>query len=124
MIGGYTPHGRNFDSLIVGYYAGEKLMYAVRVRAGFVPSVRTEVFERLMGLQVAACPFANLPEEKKGRWGEGLTEEDMGKGVWVRPKLVTEIAYAELTPAHHLRHSKFIVLRDDKKPRQITLERH
>jgi len=122
VIGGYTPQGRNFDSLIVGYYDGKKLMYAARVRAGFVPSVRLEIFNRLVGLQVASCPFANLPEDKKGRWGEGLTEDDMEKCIWVKPKLVAEIAYAELTPSHHLRHSKFVALRDDKKPEQVRLE--
>jgi len=121
VIGGYTPHGSSFDSLIVGYYDGKKLMYAGRVRNGFVPSVRTQVFARFKGLQTDACPFANLPEGKKGRWGEGLTKEDMAKCVWLKPKLVAEIGYAEVTPSRHLRHSRFIARRDDKNPKEVTL---
>lgn len=96
-------------------------MYAARVRAGFDSLVRAQVFARFKGLQIAACPFANLPETKKGRWGEGLTKEDMGKCVWLKPKLAAEIGYAEVTSSRHLRHSKFIALRDDKEPKEVTL---
>ena len=53
----------------------------------------------------SGCPFANLPENSKGRWGEGLTAADMEKCVWLKPKLVAAIEYAEWTPADHLRHS-------------------
>ena len=45
-------------------------MYAARVRAGFAPLLRTEIVTRLKPLSIASCPFVNLPEEKKGRWGE------------------------------------------------------
>jgi hypothetical protein len=46
-----------FDSLIVGYYEGNKLMYAAKVRNGFVPQVRREVSQRFKGLQIDLCPF-------------------------------------------------------------------
>lgn len=45
VIGGYTP-GNPFDALIVGYYEGEKLLYAAKVRNGFVRQVRREVATR------------------------------------------------------------------------------
>jgi len=40
-------------------------------------------------------PFVNLPEKHRSRWGEGLTPEDMGKCVWVLPKLVAQIEFLE-----------------------------
>jgi hypothetical protein len=43
------------------------------------------------------CPFVNLPETHKGRWGKGLAVADMEKCVWVRPKLVTRIEFLEWT---------------------------
>jgi bifunctional non-homologous end joining protein LigD len=46
----------------VGYYEGERLFYAAKVRNGFVPQLRREVATRLKGLEIKACPFANLPE--------------------------------------------------------------
>jgi bifunctional non-homologous end joining protein LigD len=47
----------------------------------------------------------------------------MNKCIWVKPKLVVAIVYAEWTPANHLRHAKFIGLRDDKKPSEVNRER-
>ena len=41
VIGGYKP-GNPFDSVIVGYYEGDKLIYAAKVRNGFVPRLRRE----------------------------------------------------------------------------------
>jgi ATP-dependent DNA ligase len=76
VIGGYTPGGRNFDSILVGYYEGRKLMYVAKVRAGFTPASRDEVFKRLRGLASETCPFKNLPEPRRGQWGDGLTAND------------------------------------------------
>ncbi len=122
VIGGYTPSPKNFDAILVGYFEGSKLMFAARVRNGFVPSLRTGVFRKFKGLESRKCPFANLPESEKGRWGEGLTAADMEKCVWLKPKLVAAIEYAEWTPADHLRHSRFVALRDDKDPRRVRRE--
>jgi len=122
VIGGYTPSPKNFDAVLVGYFRDNKLMFAARVRNGFVPSLRTAVFRKFKGLETHKCPFANLPEGEKGRWGEGLTAADMEKCVWLKPKLVAAIEYAEWTPANHLRHSRFVALREDKDPRQVVRE--
>jgi bifunctional non-homologous end joining protein LigD len=122
VIGGYTPSPKNFDAVLVGYFERDKLMFAARVRNGFVPSLRTAVFRKFKGLESRKCPFANLPESEKGRWGEGLTAADMEKCVWLKPKLVAAIEYAEWTPANHLRHSRFVALREDKDPRQVMRE--
>jgi bifunctional non-homologous end joining protein LigD len=122
VIGGYVPESKNFDSILVGYYENQKLLYAARVRNGFVPASREALFKRFRGLEVASCPFRNLPESKKGRWGEGLTAEDMGKCRWLQPRLVAVIEFAEWTPANHLRHSKFIALREDKDANQVRRE--
>ena len=67
-------------------------------------------------LRIETCPFVNLPEAKKGHWGEGFTATDMEKCVWLEPRLVAVIDYAEWTPANHLRHAKFVGLREDEKP--------
>ena len=122
VIGGYTPSPKNFEAILVGYFEGNKLLFAARVRNGFVPTLRTAVFRKLTGLETHKCPFANLPESEKGRWGEGLTAADMEKCVWLKPKLVAAIEYAEWTPADHLRHSRFVALREDKDPRQVMRE--
>jgi len=119
VIGGYTP-GNPFDALIIGYYEGERLLYAAKVRNGFVPRVRQEVASRFEGLETDACPFANLPERKRTQWA--LTEEEMKNCVWLKPELVAQIEFTEWTPDNHLRHSKFLGLRADKEARDVIRE--
>ena len=46
VIGGYTPSPKNFDAVLVGYYRGNQLLFAARVRNGFVPALRATVFVR------------------------------------------------------------------------------
>ncbi|MGA8555818.1 MAG: non-homologous end-joining DNA ligase [Candidatus Acidiferrales bacterium] len=121
VIGGYTQAPKNFDAILVGYYEGKKLLYTAKVRNGFVPAAREAIFQHFEKLRIKKCPFANLPEPRKGHWGEGLTAADMKKCVWLKPKLVASIDYAEWT--HHLRHANFIGLREDKNPREVTRER-
>jgi len=84
--------------------------------------LRRQVFAKLRPLEVAVCPFVNLPEAHKGRWDDGLTADDMRKCVWVRPQVVAQIEFLEWTESDHLRHAKFAGLRDDKDPREVITE--
>jgi DNA ligase D-like protein (predicted ligase) len=122
VIGGYIPGPHGLDSIIVGYYKGDDLIYVARVRNGFVPASRRQTFEKLRTLVIPECPFVNLPETHRSRWGEGLTADDMKKCVWVRPELVAQIEFLEWTESDHLRHSKFGGLREDKDPRSVVKE--
>jgi len=122
VIGGFVPGFLGIESIIVGYYHEEKLTYVAKIKNGFVPLTRRELFEKLKKLVIAKCPFVNLPESHKGRWGQGLTAEDMKKCVWVRPKLVAQIEFLEWIGADHLRHARFVALRDDKEARNVSKE--
>ena len=73
-------------------------------------------------LKITKCPFVNLPEKSEGRWGQGLTAEKMKQCTWVRPNVVVRIDFLEWTGADHLRHTKFVALRDDKDPRKVVKE--
>jgi len=123
VIGGYFPGPHGFDSLIVGYYDGDKLMYVARTRNGFVPASRRQVFSKLKHLVTPTCPFANLPETRRSRFGEELNAEKMKKAVWLRPEAVAQIEFLEWTEGDRLRHSKFVALREDKNPRSVVKER-
>jgi DNA ligase D-like protein (predicted ligase) len=122
VVGGYVPGHLGVDSIVIGVYRDKQLHYAARVRAGFVPLTRRQVFERIKPLETAKCPFVNLPEKEAGRWGQGLTAEKMKECVWVKPRIVAEIQFLEWTGADHLRHTKFVGLRDDKDPRSVVRE--
>jgi ATP-dependent DNA ligase len=120
VIGGYIPGPHGLDSIVVGYHRDDELIYVARVRNGFVPASRRAVYLRIKNLAVPECPFDNLPEARKARWGEAMTAEKMKECVWVRPEVVAQIDFLEWTDADHLRHSKFIGLREDKNPRQVV----
>ena len=121
-IGGFTSGSNGIDAVIVGYYEGGKLIYAARVRAGLVPASRRELYDRLQPLIVKTCPFVNLPETTPGRWGQGLTAAKMKDCLWVRPKLVANFEFLEWTDSNHVRHIKFIGLRNGKDPRAVVRE--
>jgi bifunctional non-homologous end joining protein LigD len=122
VIGGYTVGTSTFDALVFGYYEGERLMYAARTRNGFSPAMRRQLFKKFRDLEVEQCPFANLPEPRSGRWGAGLTAAKMKDCRWLKPVLVAQIEFLEWTGENHLRHTKFIALRDDKPAREVRRE--
>jgi ATP-dependent DNA ligase len=41
---------------------------------------------------------------------------------WVKPELVCEVEYAELTADDQLRQATFLGWRGDKKPKEVVLE--
>jgi DNA ligase D-like protein (predicted ligase) len=122
VIGGYTPSPRNFDALVIGYYDAGKLFYAARTRNGFTPTSRAELFKKLKPLEITDCPFANLPEKKAGRWGAGLTAAKMAECRWLKPVLVAQFEFVEWTSDQHLRHSRFMSLREDKNAKDVRRE--
>jgi ATP-dependent DNA ligase len=122
VIGGYTPSGRNFDALIIGYYEKGNLLYAGRTRNGFTPALRMELMKRLRPLQADTCPFANLPEKKTGRWGQGLTAAKMKECRCLRPALVGHFEFVEWTSDLHLRHTRFVALREEKTAMDVQRE--
>jgi bifunctional non-homologous end joining protein LigD len=120
VIGGYTPGVNPFDALVVGCYEGPELKFVAKVRAGFVPRLRRDVFQRFAGLQIHKCPFTNLPEKRRTMWA--LTAQEMKDCRWLKPQLVAQIEFTEWTPDGHLRHASFAGLRDDKQPRDVRRE--
>ena len=122
VIGGYVPGSRGFDSLLVGVYEKKRLTFVAKVKDGFVPRGREEVFAKFARLQTEICPFVNLPEKKNARRGDAITAEKMKECRWLKAKLVCQVAFVEWTEAGNLRHARFIALREDKKATQVVRE--
>jgi bifunctional non-homologous end joining protein LigD len=116
VIGGFRPAGNRIDALLVGYHEGGKLRFAGEVRAGFIPTVRRELFQQLSVLRIMSCPFADLSTVEPAHWGGGIADEEMQ---WINPELLAQIRFVEWTAEGRLRHATFLGLRLDKSPRDV-----
>jgi bifunctional non-homologous end joining protein LigD len=114
VIGGFTPsdkRGREFASLLIGTFENGELKYRGRVGSGFSGTHLEDLFKRMKSLQQKDSPFVTTPKS-------------VSRNVrWVRPDLIAEIDFNELTDGGHVRHGVFKGLREDKKPEQVSLER-
>jgi bifunctional non-homologous end joining protein LigD len=108
--------------LVVGYYEGKKLLFAGKVRQGLNPAIRSALLKGLQPIRTAQCPFSNLPNSKKGHWGEGITAAEMGDYVWLEQRVVAEVKFTEWTSGGVLRHPQFVGIRDDKIPQEVIRE--
>lgn len=109
IVGGFIPGAHGVDQLVVGARKAGELHFVDSVKNGFVPTTRRKVQEAIEKLATPECPFVNLPEKKRPH---AMDKEKMQTVRWVRPKVVAEIAFNEWTPSGHLRHSKFLRLRE------------
>ena len=117
VVLGYTdPKGSRsgFGALLLGLHGGEDqgLQYAGRVGTGFDGATLKHVLNRLTPLHTDAPPLAKPPT---GAQAQGVH--------WVRPQLLAEVAYAQMTRDGLVRHAVFHGLREDKPARHIDLER-
>ena len=123
VIGGYTlPEGnrRYFGSLLVGYNSPDGLRFAGRVGTGFSEKLLASVDAQLQKLKRTTCPFINLPEKTRGRWGLGITPAVMKRCHWVAPALVAQVKFTEWTHDGHLRQPVFLGLRTDKDAKEVN----
>jgi DNA ligase D-like protein (predicted ligase) len=109
LVGGYIPGRCGVEQLVVGEKRDSDFFFVDSVKNGFVPSTRQRVFDAIKGKEIRKCPFVNLPE-KKG--AHRMDREKMATVRWMQPQIVAEIAFNERTNAGHLRHAKFLRLRD------------
>jgi bifunctional non-homologous end joining protein LigD len=101
--------GRGLRSLALGLYEDGALRYVGRVGTGFDADTRALLLDRLKPL-VRQTPPAEVPR---------MAARDV---TWVNPQLVAEVAYAELTAEHVVRHASFIGLREDKPAEEVVPE--
>jgi len=125
VIGGFTaPRNsrEHFGALLVGYYEAGALHYAGKVGTGFDRHRLGALHEEFLRRPAPACPFADLPSERRSRFGRGMGAAEMRQVTWVRPELVAEVKFAEWTSDGLLRQPVFLGLREDKSAREVRRE--
>ncbi|HDS1733367.1 DNA ligase D [Pseudomonas sp. BP8] len=117
VIVGYTdPKGSRsgFGALLLALHDSDsgKLRYAGKVGTGFTVTTLASIHARLKPLEIAKPSLADPPTGAEAR------------GVhWLKPTLLAEVGYAQMTREGLVRHSVFHGLRDDKPAKAIDLER-
>ena len=117
LIAGYTKgQGRRegrFGSLVLAVRRGRELVYVGNCGTGFKDRDIDELLEKLRSLERKTPPFEVVPKMPKVRKGDV---------VWVEPKLVCEVEFAEWTHDGRLRAPSFQGLREDKNPEDVRRE--
>ncbi|MCQ9641756.1 DNA ligase D [Chryseobacterium sp. WG14] len=109
IICGFTePRGsrKGFGALILGKYIDHKLTYCGHTGTGFNQNSLKELYGRLQKLIIKSSPFESVPKTNM-------------PVTWIRPELVGEIKYSEITKDGIFRHPVFIAIREDKEPEEI-----
>ncbi|ENY76646.1 ATP-dependent DNA ligase [Pseudomonas putida TRO1] len=117
VIVGYTdPKGSRsgFGALLLALHDNDsgELRYAGKVGTGFNTTTLASIHARLKPLEIASPA---LPSPPAGAEARGVH--------WLRPQLLAEVAFAQMTRDGIVRHSVFHGLRDDKAATAIDLER-
>lgn len=109
VVGFTDPNaGRTgFGALLLGRYAGSELRFVGSVGTGFSTAVLGALGKRLRALEdpdVRGTVTGEVPSPRTSHW--------------VRPEIVVEVTFKEITAGGMVRHASFLRLRDDKRPEE------
>ena len=123
VIAGYTRNeGSNklFSALILGVYDNGDLQFIGQAGTGFTDKMQTQILKKLKPLETTKCPFPVQPIiNKPTRFRRNPPKTDV---TWVKPTLVCEVRYQELTSEGIMRHPSFQGMREDKKATEVVRE--
>jgi bifunctional non-homologous end joining protein LigD len=114
VVCGWTDPGgtrQHFGSLILGAHDNGRLRYAGEVGTGFKGAELDRIMNLLNRIESPTSPFDPKPKLLSAK----------GKPHWVKPLLVAQVRYTEITDDGRLRHPAYLGLRDDKLPKDVKL---
>ncbi|MGZ8551746.1 MAG: DNA ligase D, partial [Chitinophagaceae bacterium] len=124
IIGGYTQNegsSKKFSSLLVGLYEKGRLNYIGKIGTGFTDKVQADILKKMKPLVIKETPFTELIDiDKPSRFRPNPPKATV---TWLKPQLVAEVSYAELTTDGIMRHPSFEGLREDKKAKDVVKEK-
>ncbi len=123
IIGGYTQNeGSNklFSSLLMGIMEKGEFRFLTPVGTGFNKKMQEDILKKLKPFVTKTCPFHTIPEYNKP--SRFRPHPPKARVTWVKPKLVAEISYREITRDGAVRHPSFKGMREDKKPGEVVME--
>lgn len=123
VIGGFTRNEdttKAFSSLLLGVYRNGKLQYAGKVGTGFSSKQQKEMLEEFKPLIADQSFFSSEPDYNKP--SRFRPDPPKAKATWLKPELVCEVAFTEITADGVFRHPSFQGMRPDKKATDVVME--
>lgn len=124
VIGGYTLNegtDKLFSALLLGVYENGKLQFVGKVGTGFNDKMQKEMMKLFKPLEIKASPFDMEPDVNQP--SRFRPNPPRAKAVWLKPELVCEVTFTEMTEDGVFRHPSFKGLRSDKNPKEIVREK-
>jgi bifunctional non-homologous end joining protein LigD len=123
IIVGFTKNEnspKRFSSLLLGVYENGHLQYVGKVGTGFNDQTQQEMMTLFSPLTINKSPFEYTPEVNKP--SRFRPNPPKNKVTWLKPELVCEVAFAEVTDDGVFRHPSFKGMRGDKKAKEVIRE--
>jgi len=124
VIGGFTQNegsAKTFSALLVGAFDNGRLDYMGKIGTGFNDKTQKEIMAKMKKLVTTKVPFTETPDvEKPSRFRPNPPK---AKVTWLKPELVCEVSYTEITSDGVMRHPSFEGLRIDKKAKDVKKEK-
>lgn len=124
VIGGYTKNddtSKPFSALLVGVFEKGKFVYTGKIGTGFNIKTQKEMLAQFEPLitdkpQFSAEPDINKPSRFR-------PNPPRAKATWLKPQLICEVSFTEMTSDGVMRHPSFEGMRADKKAKEVVLEK-
>lgn len=124
VIGGYTHNeesSKSFSSLLVGVFENGKLHYTGKIGTGFSNKLQKEMMQQFRPLIIKKSAFTTDPDiNKPSRFRPNPPK---ATATWLKPKLICEVSYSEMTTDGVMRHPSFEGMREDKSARDVINEK-
>ncbi|WP_205780462.1 DNA ligase D [Mucilaginibacter limnophilus] len=123
VIGGYTNNegsNKKFSSLLLGVFQGNEFHYVGKVGTGFTDKLQKEMMEQFQQYIIPESPFVVEPDYNKP--SRFRPNPPKASATWLKPELVCEISFAEVTSDGVFRHPSFEGMRTDKNAKEVVRE--
>lgn len=124
VIGGYTLNddtSKPFSALLVGVFEKGELIYTGKIGTGFSIKTQQEMLKLFKPLITKKVPFSEEPDVNKP--SRFRAKPPHASVTWLKPQLVCEVSFAEMTSDGVMRHPSFEGMREDKKAKDVVRER-
>ncbi|MFC3562947.1 DNA ligase D [Pedobacter jamesrossensis] len=123
IIVGFTKNkdtSKSFSSLILAVYKDDVLTFVGKVGTGFSDASQRDMIKAFKSYIVEKSPFKVTPDvNKPSRFQANQPDAEI---IWMKPELVCEVAFTEITADGVFRHPSFQGMREDKNAKDVIRE--